>query len=151
MFHILCLILPPFAAVRTPPSSGTRCRQPQPTHTSDAWGALSAPVTAPAHCRGKPRPYPLELLPDLLPQVTFSGTSMGHLVPRPIPSGWKGCFPFSKRLSPCSRHHTEIGRRGQGPRSLCQLSPPLAACPLPQLQRPPAWHIPVVLVAKKLF
>lgn len=33
------------------------------------------------------------------------------------PPGWKGCFPFPKRFSPCSRHQAEMGRSRQGPHS----------------------------------
>lgn len=85
----------------------------------------------------------LELLPDLLPQVTFCRTSMCHLVPRPIPSGWKGCFSFSKRTSPCSGHYTEIGRGRQGLRSLCQFPPSPGCLPPPAAPAPTTLaHIP---------
>lgn len=77
------------------------------TQVGRMWCSLSAH----AHFRTpQTTAITLELLPDLLPQATFCRTSVSHRVPRPIPSGWKGCFSFSKRLSPCSTHHTETGR-----------------------------------------
>lgn len=138
-------LLPDFASSCSSNNSsplGTWCWQPQATHQM-----LGVFLQCPQLF-----PYTTETSHSHNPgvasgHVTFSRTSqVSRLVPRPNPAGWKGCFSFSKRPSPHSRYHTEIGRGRQG--CAPSASFPLAQLPAPSRSpstyRPGTCHLEIV-------